>query len=545
MGRWFAYNRTFPIARLSPASVTQDAKLEPNTRQFLQRAAGTASVGLAGVPSLGGLSAFADEQPPVKVRFGKDIEPIIRLIEETPRAKCVEVFVKQLRDGLPYRRLLAAAFFAGIRKEYSHHEVYKIHAVHQVSMDVRTEERLLPLFWAINGFKQRQEDFPAPPLTVLKGTLPKPEKAAAELADATQRLDQEHAELALVALAQNQGARETMEQLWVYGCHNGGSGGHGAISVANCFRALEIIGWQQAEPALRFVVQDLFHFGWVKSDAYLLPNTARAEQLLKKLPPSWGGSHGDGPATRDLFALIRNGKANEACELAAKQLQSGIAAQTIWDAAHLATAELMVRHSSGWGLASRPLHSNTSTNALHYAFRTGSTPRTRLIVLLQAVAWAADKTGGELAGKGLRDKNIMELGADSNPVSSEKAVAEIFELLPSRTYRWDPKADQKTVLTYGKRENADDACRKVFALTSQRPEAVPLFVQTAHSWLCRKASNDHHEYKFLAAILEDATLVSPEWQPHVLAASVHYFHGNQTPDNLVIQQAREALRKIG
>ena len=101
------------------------------------------------------------------------------------------------------------------------------------------------------------------------------------------------------------------------------------------------------------------------------------------------------------------------------------------------------------------------------------------------------------------------------------------------------------MLTYGKREDADEACRKVFALISERPEAAPLFAQTAHCWLCRKASNDHHEYKFLAAILEDATLVSPEWQPHILAASVHYFHGNQTPDNPVIQQARDAIRKMG
>jgi hypothetical protein len=495
------------------------------------------------VPSLGGLAALAGEPPPAKVRFGPDIEPIVRLIEETPRERCVEVFVDQLRGGLPYRRFLAAAFFACVRREYSHHEVYKIHAVHQVSMDVRTEERLLPLFWAINGFKQRQEDFPGESLKRLRGSLPKPDQAAAELVEAAEHFDQERAELAIVALARNQGARRTMEQLWLYGCRNGGSGGHGAISVSNCFRALEIIGWQEAEPALRFVVQDLFHFGWLKSDEYLLPNTARAEQLLNTLPPGWGGSQADRPATSALFAQIRNGKATEACDLAAKQLQDGIAAQAIWDAVHLATAELMVRHSSGWGLASRPLHSNTSTNALHYAYRTSSSPRTKLLVLLQAVAWAASKTSGDLAGKGLRDMSITELGGVAIPASSEKAVAEIFELVPHRTYRWDPK--DGAVLTYGKRENADEACRKVFALTSERPEAVPLFVQTAHSWLCRKASNDHHEYKFLAAILEDAALVSPEWQPHVLAASVHYFHGNQTPDNPVMQQARDAMRKIG
>ncbi len=99
------------------------------------------------------------------------------------------------------------------------------------------------------------------------------------------------------------------------------------------------------------------------------------------------------------------------------------------------------------------------------------------------------------------------------------------------------------VLTYGQRADADQACRKIVTLAKARPEAVPLFVQTAHNWLCQKASDDHHEYKFLAAILEDAALVSPGFQPHLLAASVHYFHGDRSPDNPVVQQAREVLRR--
>jgi hypothetical protein len=164
--------------------------------------------------------------------------------------------------------------------------------------------------------------------------------------------------------------------------------------------------------------------------------------------------------------------------------------------------------------------------------------------LLQAVAWAADKTGGDLAGQALRDIRITELAGAPVPARSEDAVAEVFALLPSRTYRWDARA-KKAVLTYGWRADADQACRKAFALARERPEAVPLFAQAAHSWLCRKASNDHHEYKFLAAIFEDVARVSPEWQPHLLAASVHYFHGEQTPDNPVVLQAREALRKMG
>lgn len=160
-------------------------------------------------------------------------------------------------------------------------------------------------------------------------------------------------------------------------------------------------------------------------------------------------------------------------------------------------------------------------------------------MLLQGVAWAADKTAPEL-GTGLRDVSITQLAGAALPVKEEDAVAEIFALLPSRTYRWDTQV-KKAILTYGRRADADAACRKVFTLAKERPAAVPLFMQAAHSWLCRKANNDHHEYKFLAAILEDAALVSPEWQPHLLAASVHYFHGPQTPDNPVVQQTREAL----
>src|SRR5262249_53067861 len=261
-----------------------------------------------------------------------------------------------------------------------------------------------------------------------------------------------------------------------------------------------------------------------------------------KLPPTWAAGKSDPGATRELFSLLREGKAEPACDLAVKQLLRGVGGQALWDAIHLATAELMVRHKSGWGLASRPLHANTSTNALHYAFRTCTTARTRLLALLQAVAWPAGRTGSELSD--LRDIKIAEFSNASAPAKAEDAVTDIFALLPSRTYRWDAR-DKKAVLGYGERAKADEASRKVFVLAKERPDVVPLFVQTAHGWLCRKASDDAHEYKFLAAILEDARYVSPAWQPHLLAASVHYFHGTQTPDNPVMQQVREALRHVG
>jgi hypothetical protein len=517
-------------------------------RWFLQTMAGTASLGLADVTALRHLGAFAAEEPAPgsdKVRFGPDIEPLVRLIEETPRAQCVPVLIEQLRLGLPYRRFLAGVFFAGIRRLNSNHDVYKIQPVHQVSMDVRPEERLLPLFWAVDGFKQRQEDFPNPPLTELKGPLPSAEQAAAELANAIERADLDAAERALVVQARHMGARQTMEQLWLFGCRNGGLGGHAAIVVSSCFRALEAIGWQHAEPVLRFVMRDVYSLGGQgKPDRYFLPNVASVDRHLDKLPTGWAAGNGDRAATTELFGLLRVGKADQACEQAIQQLLSGIEAQAIWDAVHLAAAELMVRHSSGWGVASRPLHSNTSASALHYAFRTSNSARTRLLVLLQAVAWMGDKTNSELGDKSLRDIQVTELPRVTLPAASEEAVAEVFSLLPPRHYHWDAKA-KAAVTTYGNRADADEACRKVFVLAKERPEAVPLYVQAAQSWMCQKATGDAHDYKFLAAILEDAQWVSPEWRPHLLAASVHFFHGKQSLDHPVVQQARESLQKIG
>src|SRR5262245_47932758 len=134
-----------PLAMMRP--VRKDHPMNTTRRRFLQTAAGTATLCLADGPVLCGLAAFGAEPPPEKIHFGPDLEPIVRLIEETPREKCVRVFVEELRRGLPYRRFLAASLCASIRKAHSHHEGYKIHSVHQVSMDVRAQGGLAPVLW--------------------------------------------------------------------------------------------------------------------------------------------------------------------------------------------------------------------------------------------------------------------------------------------------------------------------------------------------------------------------------------------------------------
>jgi len=84
---------------------------------------------------------------------------------------------------------------------------------------------------------------------------------------------------------------------------------------------LEIIGWQQAEPVLRFVLRDVYSMGnRGKADPYFEPNLARIERELDRLPAGWAGDGYNRGATLELHALLRDGRPEEACELAMSQL---------------------------------------------------------------------------------------------------------------------------------------------------------------------------------------------------------------------------------
>ena len=305
-------------------------------------------------------------QPTDSVRFRPDIEPYVQLMERTPREACVPTVVEQLRRGLTYRQFLEALMLAGIRKSNSGHEVYLVHAAHQMSLDARHEDRLLPLFWALDSFKRQQEALPAPPISSLKGNLPPQEKAPREFHDAIRQFDRERSELAIIALARSRGPEHAIQHLWHYGARDWDSIGHHAIALANCFRTLQAINWKHAEPVLRFVIRHLV--GRPENQSYY-PNVSRAKRGFEKLEHAWDHAGSAPEATLELFAVMREGEVDEACELASGLLIGNRAtAGAIWDAVHLTAGDLMVRFNDESRLCTRPLHANTSANALHYSF---------------------------------------------------------------------------------------------------------------------------------------------------------------------------------
>src|SRR5262245_48248037 len=102
-------------------------------RSFLQMAAGTGA--LAGLGDLGFLSQLAPvsaaeaKLDPKMVQFHPEIEPLVRLLEDTSRDRVLEEVADRIRRGLTYREVLAALLLAGVRNIQPRPVGFKFHAV--------------------------------------------------------------------------------------------------------------------------------------------------------------------------------------------------------------------------------------------------------------------------------------------------------------------------------------------------------------------------------------------------------------------------------
>ena len=103
-------------------------------RRFLQTAA--ASGALLGMGDLSFLSllppvsAKEARLEPKMVRLDPEIEPVVRLLEDTPRERLLEEVAARIQSGLSYREILTALQLAGVRNVQPRPSVgFKFHAV--------------------------------------------------------------------------------------------------------------------------------------------------------------------------------------------------------------------------------------------------------------------------------------------------------------------------------------------------------------------------------------------------------------------------------
>ena len=237
----------------------------PSRRGFLRTGSGLGlGIGLGATDAIARITpAFAASMAigPEAVQFRPEIEPVVRWIEETPRESILDRAVEELEGGLPYRSLLAGLFLAGIRNikprpvGFKFHAVMVINSAHLLGQTAPYEDRLLPIFWALDYFKSSQEqdvkegDWALGPAD--EARLPDAARAEAMLVEAFDAWDADAADAATSALCRSAGAGRVMEPYWRCAVRDWRNIGHKPIFAMQCWRTLQAIGWEHAEPVLR------------------------------------------------------------------------------------------------------------------------------------------------------------------------------------------------------------------------------------------------------------------------------------------------------
>jgi hypothetical protein len=460
---------------------------------------------------------------PEVVQFRPEIEPVVRWIEETPREKILDVAVEHLKNGLPYRDLLAGLFLAGIRNVKPHPIGFKLHAVlvinsaHSLGQSAAPEDRLLPLLWALDTFKNSQaKDIEEGDWTLAKvdeARLPQPGRAKAEYALAMDRWDPEAADAAVVALGRSSGAAETMESIWRYAVRDQWYIGHKAIFAAQSWRTLQTIGWQHAEPVLRSLASGMLD---LKDDSRRVPIGPYEANLenARKVRDGWQVGTPDSAATRSLLATIRQASAEAASLEAVAMLNRGVASESLWDAVMLAAGELMIRSPGNVSL-----HAKTAANALHYIFGASGDDTTRKLALLQAVGWLPLYRG---PAKTVAEP-LIDLMEPVKPDSAgDAALGEIFD----------------TVST-----DRGLAAKKAMGYLASGGSSELVF-SAARRMIVRKC-RDSHDFKYGVAAWEECALASDRrWRAPLIAAAMFKFPGARSPDSSLMIRAREAVKTI-
>jgi len=160
------------------------------------------------------------------------------------------------------------------------------------------------------------------------------------------------------------------------------------------------------------------------------------------------------------------------------------------------------------------VHTNTTADALHHAWRCMAEPQTRHFLLLQAAAFMP--LFRELVGGGRNAVTIETLSPSEDEPPSAEALDDVFATL------------------------ADDrigAARKVLAYLSAGG-AESAFVVRARHYVVRRTQG-YHDYKLAEAAFANATAMTPPWRYRYLAAITPYLNGPADPIHPAVARVLE------
>ena len=496
-------------------------------REFLSHSAQLGALATAGhftfLQNLPPLSAQQVQRTLAPVQA--DVEPLVRLIEETPRNRLLEEVGTRIRNGANYQQILSALMLAGVRGiqprpvGFKFHAVLVVNSAHLASLAAQDRDRWLPLFWAIDNFKSAQAtnanqgDWRMTALP--EDRLPAPETTVRNFRTAMDNWETENADRAVAQLARMSSLNEAYEMFWRYGARDFRDIGHKAIFVANSYRTLVTIGWRHAEPILRSLAYALQeHEGTNPAQRDADQDRPGRDNLrrLTRIRADWQRGRTTPEAVTELLATFRTASPGDAAEAVVAKLNDRIDPSCVWDALFLTAGELLMKQP-----AIVSLHTITTMNALAFGYQTTSNDETRRYLMLQAASF---------------------LPMFRARINNLPAMPRIDTLEPGElTGQGQETIDDLFATASTSKLNA---ARKTLAFLQTRGDQIAPLMTTARRLIFAKGT-DSHDYKFSSAALEDYHHITPAWRNRFLAASIFWLKGSGGNDTPLLQRTRAAL----
>lgn len=470
-----------------------------------------------------------DVQARNSVRLHGDIEPLVRLIEDTPRERLLETVAGRIRGGTSYQDLLGAVMLAGVRGiqprpvGFKFHAVLVINSAHLAAQAAADRDRWLPLLWAIDNYKVSQErnrregDWRMAPVS--ESRLPAATQARERFIQAMDRWDEEGTDLAIAALSRSAGGNDIAELFFRYGCRDFRDIGHKAIYVANSWRTLQTMGLRHAEPIFRSLAYALLErerAGNPAENDYPADRPYRDNlRRITRIRAGWQRGRPARDAAVDLLAALRAASPGDASEQVVILLNREVDPTSIWDGLFLMAGELLMRQPGIVGL-----HCVTTANALHYAFQASGNDETRRLLMLQCAAFLTMFRqmmfrNGSL-GDDLRLDHLQALAVRGD---GPAVVEEIF-------------ADVS--------RNRMNAARKALAWLDANSDNAHALLAAARRLIFTRGNNSH-DYKFSSAVLEDFYHTTPAWRNRFLASGMFNLKGSAGQDTDLYRRTRAVL----
>ena len=459
----------------------------------------------------------------------RSVEGLVKWLEESPREHIPRDAVRLIRAGVRYEDLLTALCLAAVRNVqpypdvgYKYHSVMVLRSIHLATQQLPSADSWLPIVWAADYFKETQAQeraasgwrLPTRPTASFANR----EAARGALVTALDNWDREAADAAIANYAQAAHPDEIFSLLFPYGARDLRAIGHKAITVSNAHSLVVLLGGIHAAPLLRSTVAALQNSeGGPNPAAHnLQPDRPWREnqKRLRDIPQSWKHGRDDPGARRELRAALYQLSEEAVGTVIVELLKQGISPEAIWQVLFSTAAELLMRQP---GIV--PLHAQTTTNALHYAYRVCSDEQTQQLMLLQSAAFIAMfRTQVNQRQQDFSLDALQPLPLDS---TGRDAIAEVFA---------EAAAGHRL-----------QAARKCLGYLQNGGDA-DAFIAAARRNLIYTAE-EPHDYKFSEAVFDSYShLVDSAWRSLFLSAGMAYFKGSGSRPGPVVEEMTELLR---